>query len=152
MRHRLLHDDGERTFALVLDSGDEALGSVEAFAREQRLRGSRLQAVGGFRTGTLGFWDPQVACVQEDPLRGAGGGPLVSGGYDGESRRRREGSRPRRARPPRRIGRRRPPAPSRGASDLWDPDHRVAFHLHRRHDPATGLALIAGEEDQLWNR
>jgi len=47
----------ERTFALILDSGDEVVSTLERFAAEQRLEASRFTAIGAFKSGTLGYFD-----------------------------------------------------------------------------------------------
>jgi predicted DNA-binding protein with PD1-like motif len=47
----------ERTFALILDSGDEVVAALERFAAEQRLEASRFTAIGAFREVTLGYFD-----------------------------------------------------------------------------------------------
>ncbi len=57
MRTKLLNDAPERTFVLVLDTGDEVVSSLEAFAAEQRLEASRITAIGAFRRATLGYFD-----------------------------------------------------------------------------------------------
>lgn len=59
MRAKLLNDVGERSFALVLDAGDEVVSTLEAFANEHSLTASRLTAIGAFSSATLGYfnWD-----------------------------------------------------------------------------------------------
>ena len=61
MRNLLLHEiDGLRTFAVVLDKGDEAVAELVAFAREQHITGAELTAVGACREATLGYFDPET--------------------------------------------------------------------------------------------
>lgn len=59
MRVKLLNDAPERTYALVLDSGDEVMSALEAFANEHSLTASRMTAIGAFSSATLGYfnWD-----------------------------------------------------------------------------------------------
>lgn len=59
MRAKLLNDAAERTFALILDSGDEVVATLEAFANEHSLVASRITAIGAFSSATLGYfnWD-----------------------------------------------------------------------------------------------
>jgi predicted DNA-binding protein with PD1-like motif len=58
MRYRLLAEAmGRRTFAAIFESDDEVMGGLQAFAREQRLAGSRLTAIGACRAVTLGYFD-----------------------------------------------------------------------------------------------
>jgi predicted DNA-binding protein with PD1-like motif len=47
----------ERTFALILDGGDEVVATLERFAAEHRLEASRLTAIGAFSEVTLGYFD-----------------------------------------------------------------------------------------------
>jgi len=54
----ILEHQGERTFALVFDSGDEVVAGLRAFAKEANLTAARLTAIGAFRDVTLGFFDP----------------------------------------------------------------------------------------------
>jgi predicted DNA-binding protein with PD1-like motif len=49
--------DGERTFVLVLDSGDEAFGTITQFATAQGLHGASLTAIGAFENATVGWFD-----------------------------------------------------------------------------------------------
>jgi predicted DNA-binding protein with PD1-like motif len=57
MRSKLLHQAAERTYAIVLDSGDEALGCLTQFAREQRLSAARFSGLGAFSDVVFGFFD-----------------------------------------------------------------------------------------------
>lgn len=57
MQWKLLNDKPERTFALILDAGDEAMSCLERFAADAKLTASRLTAIGAFRDVTLGYFD-----------------------------------------------------------------------------------------------
>jgi len=57
MRSKLLHQDKERTFALVFEPGEEVVAGLERFAAEQNLGASRLTAIGAFESATLGYFD-----------------------------------------------------------------------------------------------
>jgi uncharacterized protein len=54
----ILEHQGERTFALVFDPGDEVVVGLRAFAKEANLTAARLTAIGAFRDVTPGFFDP----------------------------------------------------------------------------------------------
>jgi predicted DNA-binding protein with PD1-like motif len=54
---RLHHDQGQITFALVLDKGDEVAGTLTAFARDHRLSAAHFTAIGAFSEVTLGYFD-----------------------------------------------------------------------------------------------
>ena len=49
MQWKLLNDTPLRTYAVVLDSGDETVDCLSRFAREQHLHASQLSAIGAFR-------------------------------------------------------------------------------------------------------
>lgn len=57
MKIRQLKGDGERSFAVVLDTGDEVIESLLAFAREHRVTGGRFTGLGAFSSVVLGFFD-----------------------------------------------------------------------------------------------
>jgi predicted DNA-binding protein with PD1-like motif len=57
MRAKLINEVPERTFALVLDTGDEVVSTLERFAAENGLVASRFTAIGAFRQVTLGYFD-----------------------------------------------------------------------------------------------
>jgi len=58
MQARQIHEaDGQRTFALVLDAGDEVMACLEAFAAEHRIAAAQITAIGAFSEATLAFWD-----------------------------------------------------------------------------------------------
>jgi predicted DNA-binding protein with PD1-like motif len=57
VQSKLLHQDGERTYALVFDTGDEVVGELRRFAREEGLTASHFTALGAFREVTLGYFD-----------------------------------------------------------------------------------------------
>ncbi|HEY7551099.1 MAG TPA: PPC domain-containing DNA-binding protein [Hyphomicrobiaceae bacterium] len=58
MQHKLLHErDGQRTFAVVLEGGDEAMASLQTFAVSQNIRAAQLTAVGAFESADLLYFD-----------------------------------------------------------------------------------------------
>ena len=58
MKARLLHESaGQRTFVVVLETGDEVMSSLTAFAREQNLSAAQLTAIGAFSDAVLAFFD-----------------------------------------------------------------------------------------------
>src|SRR5262249_38574636 len=48
---------GERTFVLILDAGEEAFTAITAFARQAKLGGASLSALGAFERATVGWFD-----------------------------------------------------------------------------------------------
>ena len=57
MRTKLIHDDGEKTFAVIFDKGDEVASGLLAFARDNNLSASHFTAIGAFERVTLGFFE-----------------------------------------------------------------------------------------------
>jgi hypothetical protein len=60
MRSKLVKDGEQRTFVLVFDSGDEALGGFSQFAKEHRLAAAQITGIGAFQNSVLGYFDWQA--------------------------------------------------------------------------------------------
>jgi hypothetical protein len=59
MKTKLLDHGPSKSFALVLDSGDEAMNCIERFARDERLSAAHFTGIGAFSDVVLGFYDLQ---------------------------------------------------------------------------------------------
>ena len=58
MHTKVIHDaDGERTFAIVLEEGDEVLGCLNQFAAANALQAASFNAIGALSSATLAFFD-----------------------------------------------------------------------------------------------
>jgi hypothetical protein len=59
MHSKLIHQspDGQRTWALVFDTGDEVLSTLRDFASANHLAASHFTAIGAFRDATLAYFD-----------------------------------------------------------------------------------------------
>ncbi len=58
MRSKLIHEHGgEQTFALIFETGDEAMAGLARFARDHKLGGAHFTAIGACRGVTLGYFD-----------------------------------------------------------------------------------------------
>jgi predicted DNA-binding protein with PD1-like motif len=58
MRWRLLDEqNGRRTYAVVFDTGEEAVAGLLDFARQHRLYGSQLTAIGALSSLVLGYFE-----------------------------------------------------------------------------------------------
>lgn len=58
MRHTLLHErEGQRSYALVFDRGDEVVATLEDFARSAELGAARFAGIGAFRDAVLAWFD-----------------------------------------------------------------------------------------------
>jgi predicted DNA-binding protein with PD1-like motif len=142
MRSKLLNVDPPVTYAVVLDTGDEAVAELGKFIRDHEVEAASLTAIGAFRRALLGYFDWQskeykrieveeqvevlsllgdVAVAQEGPtlhvhaVLGKADGSVV-GGHLLEGH----------VRPTLEVILIQPPS-----------------YLRKRRDPATGLALIA---------
>ncbi len=69
MRSKLLHEaDGQKTFALIFDSGDEAMEGIVSFAKSHRIAAARFSAIGAFSRATVGYFDWESKTYQEIPI------------------------------------------------------------------------------------
>lgn len=58
MQQKLIHDaDGARTWAVILETGDEAMACLGAYAREHAITAAHLTAIGAFERAVLGYFD-----------------------------------------------------------------------------------------------
>lgn len=147
MHATLIHEDaGQRTFVVVLETGDEAMACLASFARCEALAAAGLTGLGAFKTAELFFFDweakdyrpipveeqTEVASMVGDIVLGPDGEPalhvhVVLGD---------------------RTGRALAGHLSRGEvrPTLEVVVTESPVHLRRRLDPVTGLPLIAGPD------
>jgi predicted DNA-binding protein with PD1-like motif len=142
MKAKQLTTDGDRVFALIYETGDEVVSGLMGFAREHRTRSAHFTAIGAFSDVVLAYFDWPTKKYQEIPvsqqvevLTLAGdiawkddGEPVVHahvvvGCSDGSAR-----------------GGHLKKAHVRPTLELVLTEYPK--HLERRHDPASGLALI----------
>ena len=57
MKVTLLNEQGEKTYAVVFDKGEEFMAGMMEFARSHGIGGSEITGVGGFSDATLGYFD-----------------------------------------------------------------------------------------------
>ncbi len=142
MQAKLLKDGPEKTWALIFQSGDEAVSGLKQFAKENHLAGSHFTGIGALSELAVGYFDWQTKHYRRIPIReqvevlsligdityNAKGEPeihahVVVGRSDGTTR----------------------------GGHLMDGHVRPTLeiiltespgHLRRRHDPESGLALI----------
>ena len=143
MKAKLLHQaDSQKTYALILDTGDEVVSTLAVFAREHHLGASRFTAIGAFQDTTLGYFDwtrkdykkipvreqAEVVSLVGDIAEGEDGQPrihahVVLGRSDGTA-----------------LGGHLLEAHVRPTLEVMLTESPA--HLRRKHDPETGLALI----------
>jgi uncharacterized protein len=69
MKSRLVAENhGQRTFVVVLDTGDEALAALTAFAVSEAIRGASLTALGAFERATVGWFDLEAKTYRSIPV------------------------------------------------------------------------------------
>jgi predicted DNA-binding protein with PD1-like motif len=68
MRAKLLRDQGDKTWALIFDQGDEFIAGLTDFAKQHGLDSSHFTAVGAFERATLGYFDRQQHAYKKIPI------------------------------------------------------------------------------------
>lgn len=54
MRHKLLHENsGQRTYAVILDTGEEVMDCLKRFAAAEKMHAAQLTAIGAFSDAVL---------------------------------------------------------------------------------------------------
>ena len=69
MQSRLINDGPQKTYVLVLESGDEAASGIERFAVERGLNAAQITGIGAFSDAMLGFFDWEKKDYRKIPLR-----------------------------------------------------------------------------------
>ena len=58
MKTKILHEaDGKQIFAVILATGDEAMSCLANFAKDQRIGGAQITAIGALERATLAYFD-----------------------------------------------------------------------------------------------
>ena len=142
MKSALLHTENDlRIFVLVLATGDEAIGAITAFASEQRLKASQFSAIGAFERAVVAYFDWKTKAYQKTPIGEQVEVLSLNGDVTID-----EGKPKVHAHVV--VGKR--DATAHGGhlvEGIVRPTLEVVVtelprHLYRRHDPASGLALI----------
>jgi uncharacterized protein len=69
MRSKLLNDtDGQRTFAVVLETGDEAMGCLQTFVEKERIAAAQLTGIGALSDARLNYFDWDTKKYQPIPV------------------------------------------------------------------------------------
>ena len=148
MQSRQINRAGQqRTFVVVLNSGDEVTTCLKRFVEQEKIEAAQFSAIGAFRSAVLGYFDWETKSYQRNPVDeqaevasftgdvavgpdekpslhihcvlGCRGGRAVAGHLlEGHVR---------------------------PTLEVVLTDSPV--HLHKRHDPESGLALIAPLSD-----
>ena len=68
MRARLINEQGEKTYALIFERGDEVAATLLKFAKEKSLTAAHFTAIGGFSDVILGYFSRERKQYQKIPL------------------------------------------------------------------------------------
>jgi predicted DNA-binding protein with PD1-like motif len=68
MRTQVIHEGAQKTWALVLEKGDEAVAALTNFAREHGLAAAHFTAIGAFSDVTLGYFDREQKDYRKIPI------------------------------------------------------------------------------------
>lgn len=69
MMSKLIHEHGgQKTYAIIFETGDEAFSGLVDFARANNLGGASFTAIGAFREVTLGYFDWEKKEYQKIPV------------------------------------------------------------------------------------
>ena len=70
MQSKLLNEaHGQRTFAVIFETGDEVISGLNDVANEHELAGSQFTAIGAFSDVVLAYFDWSTREYQKFPLR-----------------------------------------------------------------------------------
>jgi hypothetical protein len=58
----------QRTFVVVLSSGDEVMACLKRFVEQERIEAAQFSAIGAFRSATLGYFDWETKKYQNVPV------------------------------------------------------------------------------------
>jgi uncharacterized protein len=69
MQTKLINRAGQqRTFVVVLAAGDEAMGCLQRFVAQEKIKGAQLSAIGAFGSAVLGYFDWETKKYQRIPV------------------------------------------------------------------------------------
>lgn len=69
MRTKLLHEaGGQRTFAVILETGEEAMGCLQEVARREKLSAAQITGIGAFREAVISYFDWDAKDYREIPV------------------------------------------------------------------------------------
>ncbi len=68
MKSKLIHEQSEKAYVVVFETGDEVTEGLLEFAKHNRLSASRFSAIGGFSKVTLGYFDIEAKQYRPIPL------------------------------------------------------------------------------------
>lgn len=69
MRSKLIHtSDGENTYALIFETGDDTMAGLKEFAKSKNLTAAHFTAIGAFQHVTLAYFDWETKEYKKNPV------------------------------------------------------------------------------------
>jgi uncharacterized protein len=69
MQSRLINQAGQqRSFVIVLSSGDEVMACLKRFVEREKIEAAQFSAIGAFRSAVLGYFDWETKDYQRTPV------------------------------------------------------------------------------------
>ena len=68
MKAKLIQQQAEKTYAVIVDKGDEVMAGLLDMAKRHNLAGSHVTAIGAFSDASLGYFDRDRKDYQRIPL------------------------------------------------------------------------------------
>jgi predicted DNA-binding protein with PD1-like motif len=69
MKSRLLHEAaGQRTYAVILETGDESMERLQTFADREEISAAQLTAIGALSDAVLGYFDWETKRYRRNPV------------------------------------------------------------------------------------
>jgi predicted DNA-binding protein with PD1-like motif len=69
MRSKLLdRSNGSATYAIILDSGEEALSTLHEFVEREEISAAHFSAIGAFSSATLKYFDWNSKTYRDNPI------------------------------------------------------------------------------------
>jgi len=69
MRARLLHQEDEKTYAVIFDKGDEFMARLLEFVQQEGITAAHFTAIGAFERATIGYFDRQRKEYKKIPIQ-----------------------------------------------------------------------------------
>ncbi|HLH92219.1 MAG TPA: PPC domain-containing DNA-binding protein [Xanthobacteraceae bacterium] len=70
MRSTLLHENaGQRTFAVIMETGDEAMACLQKFIEKENVSAAQITAIGALSDAKLNYFDWEAKKYQPIPVR-----------------------------------------------------------------------------------
>ena len=68
MKARILNEQGEKTYLLVFDKGDEVMSTLLQFVKQNTLYAAHFTAIGAFSDVTVGYFQHEQKTYKKIPL------------------------------------------------------------------------------------